>query len=570
MTSAILAIDIEQITAMAGETTFAKGVLLAKAGSVHQLTWQGNSVSARVTGSHHYQVHLHLDEKGISSNCNCPAATYQVMCKHAVATALTMLTPPKQAEPAEPAASETERLRSFFARQEKAALITLLLDELERNQRRWQHWLQRADRNHQPHSQAALIKLINAALPQKSLWEWREVANYFDAAENQFEAIWEALESLPVEAQWAVVGHALSRLNRVLQQIDDSGGYRFAIEAQLTHRMPELFRQLPWSEQQQADWLFKHLLEQPLDLFPSLADFGDAGHTPSLLALCEQALARTQASDDDREHKWRRQRYAEPLMLAARARGDWRTELTIQSRLAQSVRDWLALCQLCLDHQEPREGEFWLAKARQQANNPHERRQCDRMAIALCEQLNDKARAWALANKLFTQQPSFEEYQNLIQLQRRLGWTDAGLLQRVEEALKAALPPGELDVNTYQRDALLRFYLDQGREDDACDWVKAHKVGAEVLLMLADRVLQRRPADALTYHFRVAASTVAQTNNDAYQQAVAQLQRLEKALPADDAVKASFYQQLDALLREYKRKRNFIQLIARHFPSSSS
>ena len=192
------------------------------------------------------------------------------------------------------------------------------------------------------------------------------------------------------------------------------------------------------------------------------------------------------------------------------------------------------------------------------------------MAIALCEQLNDKARAWALGNRLFEQQPSFEEYQNLIQLQQRLGWTDAGLLQRVEAALQAAHQPREGVLLNYQRDALLRFYLDQGREDDACDWVKAHKVGAEVLLMLADRVLQRRPADALTYHFRVAASTVAQTNNDAYQQAVAQLQRLEKALPADDAVKASFYQQLDALLREYKRKRNFIQLIARHFPSSSS
>ena len=52
MTSAIPLINIEQIVAMAGETTFAKGMLLAKAESVHQLTWQDNSVSARVTGSH--------------------------------------------------------------------------------------------------------------------------------------------------------------------------------------------------------------------------------------------------------------------------------------------------------------------------------------------------------------------------------------------------------------------------------------------------------------------------------------------------------------------------------------
>ena len=566
MTSAIPPIDIEQIIAMAGETTFAKGMLLAKAGSVHQLAWQGNSVSARVTGSHHYQVHLHLDEKGISSNCTCPAATYQVMCKHAVATALALLTQREQEE----GESETERLRRFFAQQEKEALITLLLEELGRDERRWQHWLQRADRSDQPVTQASLAQQIDQALPQESLWEWREVADYFDEAENQFEAIWEALEPLAVETQWALVEHALSRLNLVLEQIDDSGGHRFGIEGQLTSRIPGLFRQLPWSEQQKADWLFKHLLEQPLDVFPSLSDFGDAGHTPSLLALCEQALARTQASDDDWEHKWQRQRYAEPLIAAAKARGEWRTELAIQSRLAQTVQNWLALCQLCLDHQEPLDGEFWLAKARQQANNPHERRQCDRMEIALCEQLNDKPRAWALANRLFEQQPSFKEYQNLSQLQQRLGWTDEGLLLRVEAALKEAHQPSERVLNNYQRDALLWFYLDQGREDEACDWVATHKVGAEPLLTLADRVLQRRPFDALNYHFRVAANTVEQTNNGAYQQAVAQLQRLQRALPDDDEVKASFNQRLNSLAREHKRKRNFIQLVDSCFPSSSS
>ena len=566
MTSAIPLINIEQIVAMAGETTFAKGILLAKAGSVHQLTWQENSASARVTGSHEYQVSLHLDDGAIASSCSCPAATYQTMCKHAVATAITLMAQSEQST----AKSEQQRLYDFFSQQEKEALITLLLEEIGRDVRRWQHWLQRAERSDQPVTQASLAKQIDEALPEESLWEWREVADYFDEAEVQFKAIWEALESLPVETQWALVEHALSRLNLVIQQIDDSGGHRFGIEGELTSRLPKLFRQLPWSEQQQADWLFEHLLERPLDLFPSLSDFGDACHNPSLLVRCEQALARQQSPGDDWKSRWQHQRYAEPLIAAARARDDWRSELAIESRLAQTVRDWLALCQLCLDHQEPLDGEYWLAKARQQANDPKEHRHCDRMEIQLCEQLNDKPRAWALANRLFEQQPSFEEYQNLSQLQQRLGWIDEGLLQRVETALKAAhQPTGRVLIN-YQRDALLWFYLDQGREDEACDWVKEHKVGAEALLTLADRVLQRRPLDALSYHFRVAATTVEQTNNGAYQQAVAQLQRLQRALPADDAVRASFFERLNSLAREHKRKRNFIQLVDSHFPSSSS
>ena len=45
----------------------------------------------------------------------------------------------------------------------------------------------------------------------------------------------------------------------------ESGGHRFGIEGELNSRLPTLFQQLPWSEQQQADWLFKHLLEKALD-----------------------------------------------------------------------------------------------------------------------------------------------------------------------------------------------------------------------------------------------------------------------------------------------------------------
>ena len=407
MTSATPHLDLGKILLLAGEATFAKGMLLVKAGKVHQLTWQENSVSAKVEGNHAYQVSLHIDEEEVSSSCTCPAATYQVMCKHAVATAIALMARLEQKKDGKENKSEAERLRSFFIRQEKEALIALLLEELGRDERRWQHWLQRADRSDQPITQTSLKKQIDEALPKESLWEWREVADYFDAAENQFEAIWEALELLPVEAQWALVEHALSRLNQVLQQIDDSGGHRFGIEGELTSRLPKLFRQLPWSEQQQADWLFEHLLERPLDLFPSLSDFGDACKNPSLLVLCEQALARQQSPGDDWKSRWQRQRYAAPLIAAARARGEWRTELAIESRLAQSVRDWLALCQLCFDHQEPLDGEFWLAKARQQANDFSEHRHCDRMEIQLCEQLNDKPRAWALANRLFEQQPSF-------------------------------------------------------------------------------------------------------------------------------------------------------------------
>lgn len=67
MTSVFPLPDLGKLLAIAGEATFAKGMLLAKAGNVHPLVWQGNCVSARVTGSHDYQVTLKLDEEGVPS-----------------------------------------------------------------------------------------------------------------------------------------------------------------------------------------------------------------------------------------------------------------------------------------------------------------------------------------------------------------------------------------------------------------------------------------------------------------------------------------------------------------------
>ena len=571
MTSAFPLPDLGKLLAIAGEATFAKGMQLFQADKVHQLTWQEESVSAQVAGSHDYQVTLKLDEEAMSSSCTCQAATYQVMCKHVVATALalmTQLTPATQTKSEDEYEGEREvkQLRRFFIQQEKESLITLLIEELSRNTRRWQYWLQRAEQSGQPVTQASLALQIDEALPSESLWKWEAVSAYFREAECQFEAIWTALDPLPLETQWAVVEYALRRLNLVLEQIDDSGGHRFSIEGELNSRLPKLFQQLPWSKEQQADWLFKHLLEKPLALFPSLSDFGDAGNNPHLLALCEQALEQQQGPSDNWQIKWQRQRYAEPLIAAARASGQWRTELSIKSRLAQNVSDWLELCQLCLDNQEPLDGEYWLTKARQQASRPADHLHCNRMEIQLREHLADKSRAWLLANQLFEQQPGFAEFQELRQLQQRLAWPDEGLLQRVEQALKAIYRPADGVLSRPQSDALLWFYLDQGREDEACDWVKERQVGASALLTLADRVLQRRPLDALGYHFRVAAATVAQTNHDAYQQVVTQLQQLEKALPADEAIRAHFFQQVNALAREHKRKRNFIQLLDARLP----
>lgn len=564
-------IDIGKVQAQSGDASFAKGLRLVSQGAVQQLSLDGKIITARVQGTCLYRVRLEIGP-GLVSHCDCPAADYQALCKHGVATALAfnmqLAGVGSKGGALANVSDERARLRSYFEWQDQSTLLDLLLDEIKRDPRRWQHWLLKAELREQALSPAKLKTMINRALPKRDVWAWREVRTYFDEAANQFEAIWVGVDALPLEQQWSLTKHALERLNTVLLQIDDSGGHRFDIEGVLFSRVSTLFVQLPWSASEKARWLFTHLIDQPMDLFPQASAFGAITQSPAFLTLCEQGLARVRAEQDGgHEDSWALQRYARPLLDAARADGDWRRELTVQASIAQSARDWLALCKLCCDHDEPLEGEFWLAKARKLAQLSHEQDACDEVEIVLCTALGEKGRAWQLAWARFERAPSFEGFKRLRQLQQQLEWQDETLLPRAEQCFKGQSAGTKYFYSPMHHDALVRFYLELGSLQDACDWVANHKISPGLLLTLADKIAPAKPELAMTYSFRVASSYVGLGTNDGYEQAVTALRKREQSLGDDKALQEHFSQQLGALAIEYKRKRNFIKLVNLYFAS---
>lgn len=564
-------IDIAELKAQSGDASFAKGVKLASQGVVQQLAQDGETITARVQGSHLYRVRLECGRTMVS-HCNCPAADYQTLCKHAVATALAFNMQLSGLDGEEGAVAQVPdaraRLRGYFERQAQPALLDVLIDEIRRDPKRWDYWLRKVELSEQPLSPAKLKSMINRALPKRDVWEWRAVSDYFSEAEALFEEIWEGIDTLPLEQQWQLTCYALDRLNTVLLQVDDSNGDRCELEFALCERLPALFVRLPWPESDKIDWLFTHLIEQPQDIFPAEEAFGDIMHSPALLARCEQKLASLRAAlVPGDEYDWDLQRYTLPLLDAARATGDWRRELTLLASIATMPRDWLRLCSICCDHDEPLEGEYWLAKARKLAVSPHEKSECDEVEIRLSIALGEKGRAWRLARAGFERMPHFDGFKRLRQLQHQLEWQDETLLPWAEQCFKdQAAVSQPFNLSSHQ-DALVRFYLDQERVLDACDWVATHKISPELLLTLADKIAPDNPLLAISYTFRVAASYVATGQNDGYEQAAAALRKREQSLGDDKALQENFSQQLGALATEYKRKRNFIKLVNLYFVS---
>lgn len=564
-------IDIAEIKVQSGEASFAKGMKLAIQGAVQLLGKDGDSITANVQGGHLYQVRLDLG-RSLVSHCNCPAADYQTLCKHGVATALAfnMQLSGVREEKGTLAKvpDERARLRDYFERQEKPALIEVLLDELRHDHKRWSFWLRKVDLSGQDISPAKLKSLINKALPKRDVWERQAVRDYFSDATELFEDIWEGVDTLPLEPQWQLTYYVLERLNAVLLHIDDSDGERFELEATLCERLPALFIRLPWPESDKVDWLFTHLLEQPLDIFPEEEAFGDLVQSPAFLARCEQKLASLQAvREPDHEYNWALRRYARPLLDAARAIGDWRHELTLLASIASTSRDWLDLCTLCCEHDEPLEGEFWFTKARKQADSSYEKNACDEAEIALAIALGEKGRAWRIARGRFEQSPFFDGFQRLRQLQQQLAWQDETLLPWVEQCFKEQAAIRQPFNLVTSQDSLVRFYLDQDRVQDACDWVATHKISPELLLTLADKIVSDNPLLAISYTFRVAVSYVETGQNYGYEQALAALRKRALSLGDDKALQENFNLQLGVLATEHKRKRNFMKLVNQHFSS---
>ena len=316
-------IDLDELVSQAGQSTYQKGVLLFKAKKVSHLQRQGDVVTATVKGSEFYRVKIILKPE-LRCNCTCPAAEYMDVCKHAVAVGISLFNSLINDEiPVEN--SDEQILLRYFNERSKEELITLFMQQLERDEELRNQWLMKASLTQKNVSLADLKKLVTKALPGDALYGWQEVKHYFHLAEQQVDNLWQAMTQLPIENQWNLTLHILKRLNKVLEQIDDSGGFRFEIEGQIYQNMADLFDKLDWSSEEKSLWLFEHMFQRKYDIFPNVFEhFSIRGDVEtSLLKRCREALEKVEENSPSvSDRKWQMQVYAEPLLKAARASMD--------------------------------------------------------------------------------------------------------------------------------------------------------------------------------------------------------------------------------------------------------
>ncbi|MBL4941616.1 MAG: hypothetical protein JKY81_08125 [Colwellia sp.] len=457
--------------------------------------------------------------------------------------------------------------------EELTEIIISYIGESANEQSRWQL----AMLNDQGGLAGADIKnMIDKALPEEGVWSWQEVSGYFEHTDNMFTEIFVAIEALSASKQWQHILYSLQRLNKVLEQIDDSGGFRFDLEGQLNQKLTALFTQQTWSDDKKAQWIFEHYKTWQYDVFPSVPDdFILTENVNELfINLCTtEAEKRSQQGVDLSvwDEKWALQRLIEPLIKQAQQKHDWQTQCRLMNMTAYKADDFIKISQLCLDENEPLEAEYWLQQAYQsvtkQVSHAMDKLSCQRFAVQLHLALKEYKQAWQLAWLLFTERPSFSGYKDLIALEQKTAVIDVDFKTKTEQVFNECYAENSAGCITNNADALLSFYLYHHQLAKARLWVKSHKANPSHLLKLADLIINEHPQEAVELYYRVVLPTVAQGNNQSYQQATDLLLSLKKALEGDDPQGTSelLNIMIGKIIKQHKAKRNMMKLLKTHF-----
>src|SRR3990170_270813 len=146
-------ISLAALEDLAGTTAFQRGAQYLAGGAVGRLRVTNDKITARVEGTETYQVELRDGGGDLAYDCTCPRAADGYFCKHCVAVGLAWLA--ERAGTGERSVKSSKRvrrdpwrdIRDYLITQGPEALIDLLLEVAQRDDRLYRSLLLKAERS---------------------------------------------------------------------------------------------------------------------------------------------------------------------------------------------------------------------------------------------------------------------------------------------------------------------------------------------------------------------------------------------------------------------------------------
>lgn len=553
-----MGITDDELMELAGPGAYERGCDYYREGYVGDLEIIGNRILALISGTDLYRVELRHDSDGLDGNCNCPASDGIVFCKHCVATALQLRDQLTESALTTVESVDDDILETYLADLDRDALVSYLTQLLPKDPLLHQRLRRLAMLSANVMDVKELKQSITKVTPLQDIFEWGRVNAYFRRIEATLQGILEIADQLAADTLLETALHGIKRLNRALERVDDSGGYREHAQAMLRELHGRALKRIGWTPQQRAEHLLEHALADPWDQFEgtpmAYADALEDAGLSAFYAIVEARFAALPAPPksadfDDRLPYLRLSNY---LMMRATEQNDLDEMIRLEKLTAATDFDFDNIARLYLKKGEPETARHWLSKADAMDKHDLSRRKALWASVHLA--LGDWDAAIAAQEAAFQRDGSYREYKELMELAEKAGRTE-DVRKSVFAFLRSDDP--SISWSDERRAHTLARIL---KDDQDLVAVKATALArisdAEHLLQAARWIAKSSPGEAAQVYEKAIDALVARKTNRNYRAAVS---ALLEARPMFDAADSFAFAECVSRLREtHFRKRNFM------------
>lgn len=546
---------------LAGEAACKRGAKYFSEGRVSRLATRAGTTTATVTGSQPYKVRLRETARGYDGSCTCPASEGFDFCKHCVAVALALQAHDDRVRELADAGPEA-RLRQYLADQPRESLIQLLLMAADDHAELHERLVLKADAAHGQLSAGQLKKMMTSALPLRRVVEWRKVAEYFARATAAVDSLASVADDVQPKDLLAAVVHAIARLQKVLERIDDSDANRWRLQQSLRDLHINALTRLDWPPAKRAAHVLDMIVQDETDMFAEApgtyeAVLGEDGKA----AFHAEVYKRLEALPDlpfgaDFEDKYPYLRLSSLLRGKLEDEGDIAGKIALAKRTCTSAIDCRRIAQLYLELPDLEQAQVWLTRAE---GAPGHRQVEYATRVALHRAREDWPAALEAQRRLLENQPGIGALQILEELAQR-----AGKLDEVRTAVKTLLRQ-RIDNHARDRSACaetLAYMLGSEGDEAAANALLLHRVdNEEALMQRARELVKSDPETSQALAARAIDVCVKRGAGSGYRDATALLPQAAKV--CDSIGDGAYSKLLRGLRQRHKARRPFLALLAK-------
>jgi uncharacterized Zn finger protein len=532
------------------------------------------TVSAKVQGTHRYDVRL-CDDKGVLSyECSCPMGERGNFCKHCVAVAAEVGGWGLRSSRSQPAVTMKD-VRDHLTSWTKQQLVSLIVHQAEEDDQLRNQLLMRVAGQGPGGPDVETFKAaLRDAIEPEGLIPWRESYDWYHGVESAMGPVEGLLAEGRAEAVIEICEDALACLDTAGGTIDDSDGHI----GTLAHRLGELHLLAYQQARPNAVQLGRRLVELELgseheafyDAVDRYADvLGKAGLAAYREALESRWSAVPPLGPGERDRAdFSRFRITQMMERLAGRSADPDALAAVMRRDLGDSHDFLNIAQVYREANRYDDALDWAQRGL--AAFP-ERPGSDLREFAAEElhrrKRHDEAMRFIWAE--FESHPGLTGYQLLHKHAKTAradwpAWSERalGLLRRDIERQKVDRRERYPWEGQADHSRLVEIFL--WRKEPEIAWLEAQAGGCsrELWRRLAWAREDKYPGDAVPIYQREVERLVAAKNNQAYAEARDLLQRIEKVM-ARMSPRGDFAAYVAEVRARHRIKRNFMALLDR-------